>query len=298
MPDEPGGPTLGDCLRDGQARLRAAGCDTPDLDARLLLAEICDRRPGEVHSASGAVVSAADAARFDAVLARRAAGEPVHRIIGRRAFYEHDFVLSPETLEPRPDTEVLVEEARKAMAAIVARDGRCVFADVGTGTGAIAVSLLALFAEAEAVALDISDGALQTARRNAIAAGVADRMHTVRANYLDAIGGPLELVVSNPPYIPHDDIAALSREVRDHDPLLALDGGADGLDAYRALATGARRIVRSQGLVIVEIGVGQESDVAAIFAAEGFILDAATRDLGGVIRVLTLRLAIGGAGSV
>ncbi|MDX1729564.1 MAG: protein-(glutamine-N5) methyltransferase, release factor-specific, partial [Aurantimonas coralicida] len=91
MPDEPGGPTLGDCLRDGQARLRAAGCDTPDLDARLLLAEICDRRPGEVHSASGAVVSAPDAARFDAVLARRVAGEPVHRIIGRRAFYEHDF---------------------------------------------------------------------------------------------------------------------------------------------------------------------------------------------------------------
>ena len=298
MPDEPGGPTLGDCLRDGQARLRAAGCDTPDLDARLLLAEICDRRPGEVHSASSAVVSAAEAARFDAVLARRADGEPVHRIIGRRAFYEHDFLLSPETLEPRPDTEVLVEEARKAMAAIVARGGRCVFADVGTGTGAIAVSLLALFDAAEAVALDISDGALQTARRNAIAAGVADRMLAVRANYLDAIGGPLELVVSNPPYIPHDDIAALSREVRDHDPLLALDGGADGLDAYRALATGARRIVRSQGLVIVEIGVGQEGDVAAIFAAEGFILDAATRDLGGVIRVLTLRLAIGGAGSV
>lgn len=298
MPDEPGAPTLGDCLRDGQARLRAAGCDTPDLDARLLLAEICDRRPGEVHSASGAVVSATEAVRFDAVLARRASGEPVHRIIGRRAFYEHDFLLSPETLEPRPDTEVLVEEARKAMAAIVARKGRCVFADVGTGTGAIAVSLLALFAKAEAVALDISDGALQTARRNAIAAGVADRMLAVRANYLDAIGGPLELVVSNPPYIPHDDIAALSREVRNHDPLLALDGGADGLDAYRALAAGARRIVRSQGLVIVEIGVGQEGDVAAIFAAEGFILDAATRDLGGVIRVLTLRLAIGGAGSV
>ena len=298
MPDEPGAPTLGDCLRDGQARLRAAGCDTPDLDARLLLAEICDRRPGEVHSALGAVVSATEAVRFDAVLARRASGEPVHRIIGRRAFYEHDFLLSPETLEPRPDTEVLVEEARKAMAAIVARKGRCVFADVGTGTGAIAVSLLALFAKAEAVALDISDGALQTARRNAIAAGVADRMLAVRANYLDAIGGPLELVVSNPPYIPHDDIAALSREVRNHDPLLALDGGADGLDAYRALAAGARRIVRSQGLVIVEIGVGQEGDVAAIFAAEGFTLDAATRDLGGVIRVLTLRLAIGGAGSV
>ncbi|MEF2552927.1 peptide chain release factor N(5)-glutamine methyltransferase [Aurantimonas sp. A2-1-M11] len=295
MPDVPAGLTRGDTLRAGARQLRAAGCDTPDLDSRLLLAEICGLRPGEIHSASGAIVPAADAERFAALLARRAAGEPVHRIIGRRAFYEHEFLLSPDTLEPRPDTEILVEEARKAMAEIVARTGACRLADVGTGTGAIAVSLLALFDTATAFAIDISEGALETARRNAEAAGVADRMLALRANYLDGIGGPLDLVVSNPPYISHRDIAALAREVRDHDPWPALDGGPDGLDAYRALSAGARGILTPGAPAIVEIGEGQADDVTAIFAAEGFSRIAATRDLGDRIRVLSFRRGDSGA---
>ncbi|WP_206456070.1 peptide chain release factor N(5)-glutamine methyltransferase [Aurantimonas marina] len=277
---------LGPLLRHAVQRLRAAGSATPEFDARLLLAECAGLPLGEVHSASATAVSSGAAARLESRLTRRLAGEPVHRILGRRAFYEHEFELSPETLEPRPDTEILVDEARKAMAAIIKQRGECLCADIGTGSGAIAVSLLALFPQSRALAIDISAGALATAYRNAEAAGVASRMLPVLSNYLAAAGGPLDLVLSNPPYIRSGDIPSLTVEVREHDPLAALDGGEDGLDAYRAIAAGIDAVLRPGGRVIVEIGIGQEDEVAAIFASQRLRLDVSTRDFSGVVRVL------------
>lgn len=277
---------LGPLLRDAVRRLRAAGSATPDFDARLLVAECAGLPLGEVHSASGMTVSSGAAACLESRLARRLAGEPVHRILGRRAFYEHEFELSPETLEPRPDTEILVDEARKAMAAIIERRGECRFADIGTGSGVIAVSLLALFPRSQALAIDISAGALATARRNAQAVGVADRMLPLLSNYLAATGGPLDLVLSNPPYIKTGDIPSLAVDVRDYDPLAALDGGEDGLDAYRAIAARLDSVLGSDGRAIVEIGTGQAEDVAAIFASQGLHLESSARDFSGMTRVL------------
>lgn len=264
---------------------------TPDLDARLLVAEAAGLSATGVHRASGQVLTPAATERLDGFIARRILGEPVHRIIGRRAFYEHEFALSAETLEPRPETETLVEVARPFVEAAIAASGRCVLADIGTGSGAIAVSLLALYDRAFAVAIDVSSGALVTARRNAEAAGVADRFFPVACDHLSALGGAVDLVVSNPPYIPTRDIAGLSSAVRQHDPLIALDGGPDGLDAYRAIAQGSARLLSPGAIVVVEIGIRQAAEVETIFAANGFAACGRTKDLAGIERVLTLRSA-------
>ncbi|MEX6505998.1 peptide chain release factor N(5)-glutamine methyltransferase [Jiella sp. M17.18] len=284
--DGAGGKPLADVLRAAATRLRAAGTGTPELDARLLLAESAGLEPGTVHAASSRRVPPEAQVRLAAFLERRLAGEPVHRIIGRRAFYEHEFFLSPQTLEPRPDTETLVEAARAFLDARARQGGTCRFADLGTGTGAIAVSLLALFPSSLCLAVDVAAGALTTAMRNAAVAGVADRMLAVRGDFLAAVGGPLDLIVSNPPYIPSEEIRSLAREVREHDPVLALDGGVDGLSAYRTIAASARDALAHDGQVMVEIGAGQADDVAAVFSGGGMRLAATHRDLSGIIRVL------------
>lgn len=286
---ESGNARAEDLLRTGASRLRAGGATTPDLDARLLLAEAAGVPASAMHRHATLPASPDLPERFEALLERRLAGEPVHRILGRRAFYDHEFLLSPDTLEPRPDTEILVDEASEAVAASIAATGHCVFADIGTGTGAIAVSLLALHDTAIAVATDISEAALHTARLNAEAAGVGRRMLPVRMDYLAGLTGPLDLLVSNPPYIPHDDIASLEREVRDHDPLRALDGGADGLVAYRAIAESAANVVRDGGEVIVEIGIGQGPSVETIFRDNGLAYLKTARDFSGTDRVMRFR---------
>ncbi|MCB8840008.1 peptide chain release factor N(5)-glutamine methyltransferase [Aurantimonas sp. VKM B-3413] len=286
MSEASGVRTLGRIFAESAQTLRAAGLATPDLDARLLLAEAEGIAPAGVHGFSRDPVSEPGCARLAQFLDRRLSGEPVHRIIGRRAFYEHEFLLSPETLEPRPDTETLVEAARTFMADRLARQKTLHFADLGTGTGAIAISLLALFPAARALAVDISQGALATALRNAEAAGVADRMLATVGDFLAAIGGPLDLIVSNPPYIRSEDIGSLAREVREHDPLLALDGGHDGLSAYRSIAASARSVLAHDGAILVEIGAGQEDDVSAVFSDRGLRPIAGHRDLSGLVRVL------------
>ncbi|MCQ8783908.1 peptide chain release factor N(5)-glutamine methyltransferase [Mangrovibrevibacter kandeliae] len=281
--------TLAALLAAARRRLEAAGSPTADLDARLLLAAALGLQRSDFILKAQDGVSTAHAARADALVARRAGGEPVHRILGRRAFYDHDFQLSPETLEPRPDTEALVELARRPMAETLAATGRCRFVDLGTGTGAIAVSLLALFPEAEAVAVDLAIGAVVTARQNAEAAGVAARFHAVVGDYASMIGARLDLVVSNPPYIETEAIERLAPEVRAHDPRLALDGGADGLDAYRAIAADAPRVLNPAGSVLLEIGAGQAADVEAIFHRRGFAIIDRAFDLAGHVRALWLR---------
>jgi release factor glutamine methyltransferase len=261
----------------------------PEADARLMLAAVLGCEAGGLILRSGEAVDPAATARLGAMTARRLQGEPVHRILGRRAFYAHDFALSAETLEPRADTEALVELCRAPIEAVFAERGACRLADVGTGTGAIAVSLLALYPALRVVAVDLSPGALVTARGNAEAAGVAARFHAVASDYLSAVAAPLDIVVSNPPYIPSGDIAGLSREVRDFDPHLALDGGSDGLDAYRALADQALRVLRRPGHAVLEIGQGQASEVCEIFSRNGLVLAATKDDLAGITRALWFR---------
>ncbi|KAB0677077.1 peptide chain release factor N(5)-glutamine methyltransferase [Aureimonas leprariae] len=283
------GSSVADLLAAARLRFADGGVASPELDARLLVAEAFGVDAARLFLAKELPAAAAGRDRLAGFVARRLAGEPVHRILGRRAFYAHDFQLSPDTLEPRPDTEALVDLARAPITECIGHKGRCIVADIGTGTGAIAVSLLALFPEAEAVATDISAGALATAAANAGAAGVAARFRVRLGDHLLALDRPVDVIVSNPPYIPSGDIAALQREVREHDPLRALDGGPDGLRSYRAIANGGRDALLPGGAVAVEIGIGQERDVAAIFAEQGFALETSARDLGGTERALLFR---------
>lgn len=277
--------TLGDVRRALAASFAAAGIPGGDLDARFLIAHVLGLDVGEValradlRPADGAV------ARLLAMAHRRIAGEPVARLLGEWDFYGRPFRLSPETLVPRPDTEALVDAVLAAMPAPEAT-----IADLGTGSGAILLTLLAERPGWRGLGTDLAAGALVTATANADRLGLAPRALFVRASFAAALApGGFDLVASNPPYIAAPVIDTLDREVREHDPRLALDGGADGLDAYRALVPQAFAALRPGGRIALEIGYDQAAAVAALVAAAGFPDPVVSRDLGGNDRVILAR---------
>jgi release factor glutamine methyltransferase len=207
--------------------------------------------------------------------------------LGSREFFGRNFAVSPAVLDPRPDTECVVE-----LALDMIRDKvRCKFLDIGTGSGAIALTLAAERPQWTGVALDVSEEALSVAKTNASTLNVASRLEFVCASWFPPGSEKFDLIVSNPPYIGTGEIAGLSPDVRLYDPALALDGGADGLVAYRMIANGAGARLVSDGCLVVEIGAGQDSDVEACFAAKGFQLSSSRRDLGSHIRGLAFTLA-------
>ena len=278
--------TLADLHRHARTRLVEAGVAEPALDARLLVEHFTATGRIDLLRAPERTVEPALVTALESALARRIAGEPVHRILGFREFYGLRLHLSPETLEPRPDTETLVDLALPRVRAIADGKGVCRILDLGTGTGAIALALLSMEPRARATGVDIAPGALATARRNAAALGLADRFETIESNWFDAISGRFDAIVSNPPYIDFEDMQKLDREVASHDPVGALYGGQDGLDAYRRIAAEAFDHLEPGGFVAVEIGSRQKTEVSALFAARGWTLDGAARDLGDRDRAL------------
>nr|WP_313533836.1 peptide chain release factor N(5)-glutamine methyltransferase [Brucella anthropi] len=273
-------------MADARTRLRAAELDTPDLDARLLVEWATGKTRLDLISAPEQLVDSAVIETLSDALDRREKGEPVHRIMGVREFFGLPFRLSAATLEPRPDTEVLVELVIPALEALAVQKNTLELLDMGTGTGAIIISLLHRFERTHGIGLDMAEGALAMARINAVANGVGDRFAALKSDWFENVSGLFHLIVSNPPYIPHEDIAGLSREVREHDPLAALDGGSDGLNFYRALAQKAADHLYKQGMVAVEIGAGQFQDVEALFESAGFSLAGHASDLGGHRRAM------------
>ncbi len=280
------GERLDTLMSAARKQLRDVGLDTPDLDARLLVEWVTGATRLDLISTPEKLIDEERVAVLRSALKRRAAGEPVHRIIGMREFFGLPFQLSAATLEPRPDTEVLVELVIPALEALTAQKSTLELLDMGTGTGAIIISLLHRFECAHGIGLDMAEGALAMARINAVANGVGDRFAAFKSDWFQNVSGRFHLIVSNPPYIPHEDIAGLSREVREHDPLAALDGGADGLNFYRALAQKAADHLYKNGMVAVEIGAGQFQDVEALFESAGFSLAGHASDLGGHRRAM------------
>ncbi|WP_159586516.1 peptide chain release factor N(5)-glutamine methyltransferase [Chelativorans xinjiangense] len=278
--------TLDTLSKAVRRRLAECGIEAADFEARLLVEHFTGTTRSDAIINPHRPVTRQAAGEIDAALVRRCAGEPVYRILGFREFYGLTLKLSRETLEPRPDTETLVELALPEARRIAAARGRCRILDLGTGTGAIALALLSAVPEAEAVGVDISEEALATACANADINGQGARFAALRSNWLTDVDGMFDLIVSNPPYIPTDDLETLSREVREHDPRAALDGGADGLDFYRSIAAGAHRHLNSEGAVAVETGYNQKSAVEAIFAEEGYRTVRTARDLGGRDRAM------------
>ncbi|MBQ0810060.1 peptide chain release factor N(5)-glutamine methyltransferase [Roseovarius sp.] len=271
--------TLREALLEAARRLEAAGIAGAAGDARALLAEAVGIARDRLTLHLGDELEPGAAVRFAALIARRAAREPVAKILGRRVFWGRKFEVTADVLDPRPETECLIAEA-------LAGPKPLTLLDLGTGSGILAVTLLAEWPEVRGVATDLSDAALAVAARNAARAGVAARLDVIRADWFAGVTGLFDLIVSNPPYIGVDEMAGLMPEVRDHDPRLALTDEADGLAAYRAIAGGAGAHLRPGGRLMVEIGWRQGAAVADILRAAGFEAVAVLPDLEGRDRVV------------
>ncbi|MGN6143973.1 MAG: peptide chain release factor N(5)-glutamine methyltransferase [Mesorhizobium sp.] len=278
--------TLAELLRRTRRELAEAGLADAALDARLLVEHFSGTTRTDAITDPDRLVDDGVVKVVGAALARRISGEPVHRILGFREFYGLRLSLSKETLEPRPDTEALVEAVLPFVRRAVQGKGACSILDLGTGTGAIALALLSAAPQAEATGVDISADALAAAERNGADLGLGGRFRALKSDWFEKISGRYDAIVSNPPYIAGKEIAALQKEVRDFDPRRALDGGADGLDAYRIIAANAAAHLEKDGIVAVEIGSTQKEDVTALFERTGFIVLEAMRDLAGNDRVL------------
>jgi release factor glutamine methyltransferase len=270
---------------------REKGLDSPDLDARVLVGHAFGLDHAALASAAERILTAKEIEAISALAARRLAHEPVARIVGSKEFWGLELRITPATLVPRPETETVVEAALDAVDAAGPRERMLRVVDLGTGSGALLLALLSELPNAFGVGTDISLPALATARENAGRLGLASRARFVRCDFGAALRGPFDLVVSNPPYVASDDIAQLAPEVREHDPRLALDGGPQGLDSYRALAADARRILAPDGTLVVELGAGQASAVAALLLDGGIVAGPPQPDISGHPRALLGRLS-------
>ena len=284
--------TLAAAFVTAAGTLRKAGFETPELDARLLLCHAAGlSHEAFVAGAREALLPDA-AARLDGAIARRLEREPVARIAGVREFYGRRFALGPKALDPRSDTETLIEAALDLAAKKGRQEKPLNLLDLGTGTGCVLVTLLAELPLACGVGIDLCPDALALAAANARRHGVSSRANFIAADWLDATAGNFDLILSNPPYIAAREIASLADEVAAYDPRLALDGGPDGLEAYRRIAARAPHGLAEDGRLLVEIGPAQSEAVAEIFAAAGLRRDEAggvRLDLAGRPRVLVAR---------
>ena len=269
-------------LSHAKTALIKADVTTPSLDARLLMQHILQVEHADLIANENRQLTDDQANTFQTYLTRRLAGEPVSRILGIREFYGRDFKTSPAVLDPRPDTETLITLCLEYLPP----DLEQTILDLGTGSGILAITLLAERPLKRAVAADLSPAALAIASDNAKHWGVSRRISFTQSNWFENIQGTYDLIVSNPPYIPARDIPNLEIEVRNHDPHLALDGGKDGLDPYRAIAAQAAQFLVPNGIVAVEIGAGQAEDIISIFKTQNFKCLASHRDLGNHIRAL------------
>ena len=278
--------SLSDVLKKTRKLFRDRKLDNADLDARLLVEFFTSTtRKDEILNPDFQVGNDA-LQRLDKAIVDRLNGKPVYRIIGKREFYGIEFHLSADTLEPRDDTEALVDLVLPEIRSIADRYGEAKIVDMGTGTGAIAIALLANVDGLKATAVDISDDALKTASLNAENARVADRFSSLKSDWFSGFSGKFDMIISNPPYIPESEISTLATEVKKYDPLRALSGGKDGLQFYRKLAEESRPFLKPHGMIAVEIGKGQEKDVIALFSENGFELKKTRKDLNGILRAL------------
>ncbi len=281
-----GATTLGAVRREAAARLARAGIGSAALEARLLAARALGIEEAVVLACSDAEVDREARARLAALVRRRIRGEPIARILGRKEFWSSAFALAPETLVPRPESETVVEAA---LAVLPDRNAAFRVLDLGTGSGALLAAILLERPAAFGIGLDRSERALLVARDNLRCLGLGGRVGFVCADWSAPLAGRFDLVVANPPYVACAEIASLPPEVRDFDPRLALDGGGDGLDAYRRILPDLPRLLAREGFAVLELGRGQEQAVAALALTAGLVVGGpARRDLAGIPRALVL----------
>jgi release factor glutamine methyltransferase len=277
-------PTLVSAWKAAQGQLKAAHIDSPAIDARLLLEAATGASRLDILTDPHRAVTDDQSATLAAYVDRRLRREPVSRILGRKGFWKIMLNVTPDVLSPRPDTETILDVVLLAFEPAQGFN----LIDLGTGSGAILLAVLSERPGAHGVGTDISSEALAVARENAANLDLGGRATFLRTEWAAGFGDhSFDLVVSNPPYIPSDDIPGLDPEVRDHDPLLALDGGPDGLQAYRDLAPEIARVLKPGGIFAVEIGWDQGGTVKALFEAAGLSDVKVVKDLGDRDRVVT-----------
>lgn len=275
--------TLGEALAQAAARLGQAGIERPQAEARILLEAASGRSRGQIIAFPEHTLTCAQQQIFDSQVARRCAREPISRILGSREFWSLRFEVGPATLDPRPDSETLVAAV---LARIPDRNADLGILDLGTGTGCLLLALLSELPRAHGTGIDISEQACATAAANAEALGLNARAEFRVGDWTRDISAQFDVVVSNPPYIESTSIDGLAPEVSQYDPRAALDGGPDGLDAYRALMPQAARCLKPGGLLVLEIGLGQGDAVRALANQAGLVDLGAADDLGGIERSL------------
>lgn len=276
--------TLQSQLKAAEARLAGAGIETARLDAEILMAHVLGCPRMALYGKLTAAVPQQVLSEFDALLSRRQTCEPVAYITGEQEFWSLPFKVTPDTLIPRPDTETLVETVLRQMDGLPVRR----VLDLGTGSGCILLSLLSEIHQAQGVAVDISAGALSVAKENAVSLDLQERVEFFQGSWFSPLDkqAQFDVIVSNPPYIPSQDVADLMSDVRLYEPGSALDGGEDGLGPYRLIADQAPAFLAPGGLLAVEVGIHQAGDALALFDAAGLVGTGKVKDLGGVERVV------------
>ena len=280
------GASLSEALQLLAQTFRAAGIEDADVDARVLAGHALHLDRARLISQSDRVLEAREVNAISGLAARRLKREPVSRILGRKEFWSLALAVMPDVLVPRPETETVVEGALDFVVRGGLRMEKLRILDIGTGSGALLVALLNELPNATGIGTDISRAALEAARINITQFGFEGRCSLIACDMAAGVQGQFDLVVSNPPYIARGDIASLAPEVRDYDPIMALDGGDDGLAAYRSISADSKRLLAQGGRLFVELGAGQEPAVRKLFTDAGLAVGVARNDLAGTPRVL------------
>jgi release factor glutamine methyltransferase len=280
------GASVSEAIRLLAQAFHTAGIEAADVDGRLLVGHALHLDRARLIAQSDRILEAREINVISALAARRLKREPVSRILGQKEFWSIALAITPDVLVPRPETETVVEGALDFVVRGGLRMEKLRILDIGTGSGALLLALLRELPNATGTGTDISTGALKVARENAARCGVEGRCTFVVCDIASVVEGPFDLLVSNPPYIAHNEITSLAPEVKNYDPTVALDGGDDGLAAYRAIAADAKRLLAPGARMFVELGAGQEAAVRDLFTNVGLIAGIARTDLAGIPRVL------------
>ena len=264
-------------------KLFDSGIETSSLDSRIILKEVFCFDEKELILNSQLIVTKNKISEADKILARRISGEPVSKIFGKRDFYKSTFLISEDVLDPRPETELIIEIANN----FILDKGYKNFIDLGTGSGCIILSILKDNKSLRAIGIDISNKAINIAQKNCSNLNLEKQATFLVSNWLSKVSGSYDLIISNPPYIPSKDVDALSANVKNYDPLISLDGGEDGLKCYRQIAEDINRVIGKNGRVVLEIGYNQAEDVIKIFESKDFIFLDKYIDINGLDRILT-----------
>lgn len=277
-----------DALRDAVRALQEARIESASVDARLLLQHVLGISREQLLAADKRVITSEQEAQYMQLIARRAARQPVAQLIGKREFYGREFKVTGDTLDPRPDSETLIEAV---LARIADKNAPLRLLDLGTGTGCLLLTLLAELPKSQGIAVDACEKALDVAKTNASALSVGNRAQFVKSSWAEGVSGVFDVVISNPPYIPSSTIPTLAPEVCQYEPKAALDGGEDGLECYRAIIAQLPGLLGDAGFAAFEIGIGQHKALESIASQNGLQIAGMKEDLAGIVRCVVMTKA-------